>query len=145
MKIGEAAFRSGVSAKMIRYYEEIGLISTAVRIGNGSRSYQEQEVHRLRFVRRARDLGFSLEPIRELLRLWSDRGASHDVKQIALVHAEALNADIEKLTALRDSILYLAARCHGDDRPECPIIENLSGSHPLGGVTRMENRTGKSH
>jgi len=128
MKIGEAAFRSGVSAKMIRYYEDISLISSALRAGNGYRNYEEQDVHRLRFVRRARDLGFSVERIRDLLRLWSDRGASHDVKKIALVHAEALNADIEKLTALRDSILHLAARCHGDNRPECPIIEDLSGS-----------------
>ncbi len=128
MNIGEAAERSGVSAKMIRYYEEIGLIAPAARGENGYRNYREADVHRLRFVRRARELGFSVERIRDLLKLWSDRRrASHDVKKIALVHATALNADIEKLTALRDSILHLAARCHGDERPECPIIEDLSG------------------
>lgn len=128
MNIGEAASRSGVTAKMIRYYEEIGLIKAARRGENGYRNYLEQDVHRLRFVRRARELGFSIARIRDLLRLWSDRRrASHDVKKIALVHAGALNADIEKLTALRDSILHLAKRCHGDQRPECPIIEDLSG------------------
>lgn len=145
MKIGEAAIRSGVSAKMIRYYEEIGLISSAIRAGNGYRNYEEQDVHRLRFVRRARDLGFSVERIRELLRLWSDRGASHDVKQIALVHVEALNTDIQKLTALRDSVLDLAARCHGDDRPECPIIEDLSGTRPPSGVARRKNGKRRLH
>jgi len=128
MNIGEAAERTGVSAKMIRYYEEIGLIAVARRGENGYRNYQEQDIHRLRFVRRARELGFSVVRIRDLLRLWSDRRrASHDVKKIALVHAGALNADIEKLTALRDAILHLAKLCHGDQRPECPIIEDLSG------------------
>lgn len=128
MNIGEAADGSGVSAKMIRYYEAIGLIAGAARAENGYRNYHEGDVHQLRFVRRARDLGFSAERIRDLLRLWSDRGrASHDVKKIAVTHAEALNADIEKLTALRNSILHLAELCHGDDRPGCPIIDGLSG------------------
>lgn len=127
MNIGEAAEHSGVKAKMIRYYEEIGLIGAAARSDNGYRNYLASDVNKLRFVRRARELGFAVERIRELLKLWSDRTrASHDVKKIALVHAEALNADIEKLTALRDSILHLASLCHGDDRPECPIIEDLS-------------------
>lgn len=127
MNIGEAAEHSGVKAKMIRYYEEIGLIGVAARSDNGYRNYLASDVNKLRFVRRARELGFAVERIRELLKLWSDRTrASHDVKKIALVHAEALNADIEKLTALRDSILHLASLCHGDDRPECPIIEDLS-------------------
>ncbi len=128
MNIGEAAERSGVSAKMIRYYEEIGLIASAARAENGYRNYQDQDIHRLRFVRRARELDFPVERIRELLRPWSDRArASPDVKAIALLHAEALNADIEKLTGLRDSILHLANRCHGDHGPDCPIIEDLSG------------------
>ena len=128
MNIGEAADGSGVSAKMIRYYEEIGLIAAALRSENGYRNYDEQDVHRLRFVRRARELGFPVKRIGNLLKLWSDGArASHDVKEIALVHAEALNADIKKLTALRDSILHLAELCHGDDRPGCPIIDELSG------------------
>jgi len=127
MNIGEAAESSGVSAKMMRYYEEIGLIGRAGRAENGYRNYNETDVHKLRFVRRARELGFSIERIRDLLTLWSDRRrASRDVKKIALMHAQALNADIGKLTALRDTVLHLADRCHGDDRPRCPIIEDLS-------------------
>lgn len=127
MNIGEAAERSGVSAKMIRYYEEIGLTAPAGRDENGYRNYNETDVHKFRFVRRARELGFSIGRIRDLLTLWSNRRrASRDVKKIALLHAQALNADIEKLTALRDTVLHLADRCHGDDRPRCPIIEDLS-------------------
>ncbi|MBC8038520.1 MAG: Cu(I)-responsive transcriptional regulator [Rhizobiales bacterium] len=136
MNIGEAAKLSGVSAKMIRYYEEIGLIVAAARAENSYRSYDETDVHKLRFVRRARELGFPVQRIRDLLKLWSNRRrASHDVKKIALVHAEALNADIEKLTGLRDAVLHLADRCHGDGRPECPIIEDLSGDR--GGRSRV--------
>jgi Cu(I)-responsive transcriptional regulator len=129
MNIGEAAGLSGVRAKMIRYYEGIGLIAAAARTENGYRNYDDHDVHRLRFVRRARELGFSVKRIKDLLRLWSDRDrASQDVKKIALIHAEALDADIQKLTALRDSVRQLAARCQGDNRPECPIIEDLSAN-----------------
>lgn len=130
MNIGTAAEKSGVNAKMIRYYEEIDLISRPARSDSGYRRYGESAVHTLRFIRRARDLGFSIERIRELLKLWQDRTrTSHEVKDIALAHVAALDADIEKLTAMRDIIRSLAHRCHGDDHPECPIIEDLSGNH----------------
>ncbi len=93
---------------MMRYYEEIGLIGPAQRAENGYRNYNETDVHKLRFVRRARELGFSIERIRDLLTLWSNRRrASREVKTIALMHAQALNDDIEKLTALRDTVLHL--------------------------------------
>jgi MerR family transcriptional regulator, copper efflux regulator len=127
MNIGAAAGQSGVNAKMIRYYEEIGLIGRSSRSEAGYRIYDEPDVHRLRFIRRARDLGFSVERIRDLLKLWSDRRRpSRDVKKIALAHVAALNADIEKLTAMRDAVEALARHCHGDERPDCPIIDELS-------------------
>jgi MerR family transcriptional regulator, copper efflux regulator len=127
MNIGTAAGQSGVNAKMIRYYEEIGLIGRSSRSEAGYRIYDEPDVHRLRFIRRARDLGFSVERIRELLRLWSDRRRpSREVKAVALAHVAALNADIEKLTAMRDAVEALARQCHGDARPDCPIIDELS-------------------
>jgi MerR family transcriptional regulator, copper efflux regulator len=127
MNIGATAERSGVNAKMIRYYEEIGLISKPSRTGSGYRSYDESDVHALRFIRHARDMGFPIERIRDLLRLWSDRSrASHEVKQIALAHAAALDADIKRLTEMRDLVKSLASQCHGDKRPNCPIIENLA-------------------
>jgi MerR family transcriptional regulator, copper efflux regulator len=127
MNIGAAAEQSGVSAKMIRYYEEIGLISKPSRTDSGYRSYGESDVHALRFIRRARDLGFPVERIRELLRLWFDRTrASHEVKDIALAHVAALDADIKRLTEMRDLVKSLARRCHGDGRPDCPIIEDLA-------------------
>lgn len=128
MNIGEAAEQSGVSAKMIRYYEETGLVRKPERSSGGYRQYGETDVHTLRFVRRARDLGFPIERIRELLKLWSDRSrSSHDVKKIALAHVAALEADIAKLTGLRDVLCHLAGRCHGDERPHCPILDDLVG------------------
>jgi MerR family transcriptional regulator, copper efflux regulator len=128
MNIGEAADGSGVSAKMIRYYEETGLISRAARSASGYRNYDHTDVHTLRFIRRARDLGFSIERIRELLKLWQDRSrASEDVKKIALDHVAALDADIAKLTSLRNAVSHLAGKCHGDDHPDCPILDGLSG------------------
>lgn len=133
MNIGTAAQETGVTAKMIRYYEEIGLIGKASRTGSGYRTYSEKDIHALRFIRRARDLGFPVERIRELLRLWSDRSrASHEVKDIALAHVAALDADIARLTAMRDLVKSLARQCHGDNHPECPIIEDLSGTHAVG-------------
>jgi MerR family transcriptional regulator, copper efflux regulator len=127
MNIGVAAGQSGVNAKMIRYYEDIGLIGRSSRTEAGYRIYDEPDVHRLRFIRRARDLGFSVERIRDLLKLWSDRRRpSHDVKKIALAHVAALNADIEKLTTMRDAVEALSKQCHGDARPDCPIIDELS-------------------
>ena len=126
MKIGQAARASGVSAKMIRYYEQSGLIPEAARRDSGYRDYDESDVHRLRLIRRARDLGFTVEQIGELLALWSDRQRhSADVKALALGHVERMKvkrADDEMITTLET----LADDCHGDDRPECPIIDGLA-------------------
>jgi len=128
MNIGEASARSGVSAKMIRYYEQVGLLPEPERRQSGYRAYDEADIHRLRFVRRARDFGFPVERIRELLRLWSDRKRpSSEVKRIAETHVAELDARIAQLTALRDSMKDLARRCHGDARPDCPILADLEG------------------
>ena len=127
MQIGEAAAQSGVSAKMIRYYEEIGLIPPSARQPQGYRKYDERDVNRLRFVARARDLGFSIKEIAELLRLYSDRRrSSADVKRIALRHVAELETKIQAMRQLKRTIQQLADRCHGDERPECPILEDLA-------------------
>ncbi|MCX7645897.1 MAG: Cu(I)-responsive transcriptional regulator [Rhodobacteraceae bacterium] len=128
MTIGEAARASGVSAKMIRYYEEIGLIPAAGRTGAGYRVYGPREVHLLRFIRRARDLGFSVEAIRDLLGLWQDRERhSADVKRLALAHVAELRGRIRAMEEMAGTLETLAASCHGDDRPDCPILDDLSG------------------
>jgi len=127
MNIGEAAARSGVSAKMIRHYESIGLIAAELR-ANGYRSYGPQDVAVLRFIRHARDLAFPLEDIRKLLGLWRDRSrASAEVKRMALAHVAALEAKAVALNAVADSLRHLASHCHGDDRPDCPILDELEG------------------
>ena len=126
MNIGDAARETGVPAKMIRYYESIGLIPASHRAENGYRTYDGDALHRLRFVRRARDFGFSMTQIKALLRLWSDRSRpSREVKKIALGHVAALDAKIAKLTGLRDALTHLAHRCKGDRRPDCPILTDL--------------------
>ncbi|SEI41424.1 Cu(I)-responsive transcriptional regulator [Achromobacter sp. NFACC18-2] len=126
MNIGQAARQSGISAKMIRYYESIGLIGPAVRTDSGYRVYSDQDLHTLRFVRRARDLGFSVEQMNELLALWKDRSrASADVKRIALEHVRELERKAEALRDMAATLKHLAQHCHGDDRPDCPILENL--------------------
>jgi MerR family gold-responsive transcriptional activator of gol and ges genes len=131
MNIGQAAKASGVSAKMIRYYEEIGLIPAAERTGAGYRVYSARDVHLLRFVRRARDLGFPVEAIRELLSLWQDRSRhSADVKRLALAQAEDLRGRMRAMEEMAGTLETLAACCHGDDRPDCPILDNLSGKAP---------------
>lgn len=128
MNIGTVAESSGVSAKMIRYYEETGLIPQTRRSDSGYRKYLDTDVHTLRFIRRARDLGFPIERIKELLRLWQDRTrTSREVKAIALNHVAALDVDIAKLTSLRNAVGHLAGLCHGDEHPECPILDGLSG------------------
>ncbi len=129
MNIGEASARSGVSAKMIRYYESIGLIAPAARTASQYRVYVEDEVHTLRFIRRARDLGFSLEETRELLALWHDRSrASADVKKLATAHIRDLEAKAAELQAMAETLRHLAAHCHGDHRPDCPILADFAAA-----------------
>jgi Cu(I)-responsive transcriptional regulator len=126
MTIGEVAARSGVPPKTIRYYEDIRLIARADRRENRYRSYDENDVQTLRFIQRARGLGFSLKQVGELLALYRDRRrASRDVKRMALAHVAELDRKIAELTAVRNTIAELARRCHGDQRPECPILEEL--------------------
>ncbi len=125
MNIGTAAKLSGVTAKMIRHYETLELIN-ARRLSNGYRDYGESDVARLRFIRHARALAFPLEDVRKLLALWADRGrASADVRAIALSHVEALEAKAEAMQAMARSLRHLAAHCCGDERPECPILDEL--------------------
>lgn len=126
MRIGEAASRSGVPPKTIRFYEDIGIIAPATRLDNRYRAYDENDIQTLRFVHRARALGFSLKEVGELLALYRDRRrASRDVKHLALAHVAELDRKIAELTAIRDTIADLAERCHGDHRPECPILDEL--------------------
>ncbi|RWC00300.1 MAG: Cu(I)-responsive transcriptional regulator [Mesorhizobium sp.] len=132
MNIGDVSQESGVSSKMIRYYEQIGLIPPAHRTESGYRVYRDSDVHTLRFIRRARDLGFSVNQLAELLALWSDHGrASADVKRIAREHIAELERKIQELQAMKDALKYLAEHCHGDHRPECPILEDLAGAIEL--------------
>jgi Cu(I)-responsive transcriptional regulator len=127
MNIGEAAQASGVSAKMIRHYESIGLVDAPPRTEGGYRRYDERAVHTLRFVRRARNLGFSLDEIRDLLSLWHDRGrASADVKALTLRHVADLEQRIAELANMRDTLRDLAQACSGDDRPDCPILADMA-------------------
>ncbi|SAK95320.1 MerR family transcriptional regulator [Caballeronia pedi] len=127
MNIGEAARASGVTAKMIRYYESVGLLNPVGRTSAGYRVYGHQEVHALRFVRQARRLGFLVEDIRKLLALWQDRSrASAEVKSIALEHVAELDRRIAELTEMRDTLSHLANHCHGDARPDCPILDKLA-------------------
>lgn len=126
MNIGKASAASGVSAKMIRHYEAIGLIAPGLRTEAGYRVYGDKDLHELRFIRRARDMGFSLEQIRALLSLWQDRGrASADVKRLAQSHIAELDGRIRELTEMRNMLMQLADACHGDERPDCPIIAGL--------------------
>lgn len=131
MNIGEVAERTGVPPKTIRYYEEIELIPSPARGANGYRSYTEEAVHTLRFVASARNLGFTVEQCRALLALYRDKGrASADVKRVANEHIAAIDRKIEELGAMRKVLATLAQRCHGDDRPDCPIIDELSQQAP---------------
>jgi MerR family copper efflux transcriptional regulator len=127
MNIGQAAQASSVSAKMIRYYESIGLIPAAGRSDSGYRQYGEREIQTLRFIRRSRELGFSIERIRALLGLWQDRERmSADVKALARQYIAELDRDIDKLQSIRDQLRQLADCCHGDQRPDCPILDELA-------------------
>ncbi len=127
LNIGDAANASGLSAKMIRHYEEIGLIPRARRTDAGYRTYTGNEVHELRFIRQARNLGFSTKQIAQLLKLWRDRRRpSGKVKQLTLEHIRELDEKIREMQAMKATLEHLAQHCHGDDRPDCPILEELA-------------------
>lgn len=126
MNIGQAAKRSGLSAKMIRYYEATGLLQPAQRSDSGYRHYQDKDLHTLAFIKRSRDLGFSLEEVGKLLTLWQDRQrASADVKALAQRHVDDLQRKIEEMASLRDTLSELIEHCQGDQRPDCPILKSL--------------------
>ncbi len=128
MNIGKASRASGVSQRMIRHYEKIALIPPPARRDSGYRDYSDEDVHRLRFAANARDLGFPIEEIRELLALWSDQSrASSDVKALAIARADELGRKAERLAAMRKTLLELASNCQGGERPDCPIIEEIAG------------------
>ena len=130
MKIGQAAARSGLPAKTLRYYDAIGLIRPSERSETGYRLYNDQDVHLLRFVQRARSLGFTVDECRDLLDLYRDRErASADVKALAQARIADIGRRLGQLRAMRESLEQLAARCHGEDRPECPILDDLAGVH----------------
>ncbi len=132
MNIGEAARASGVSAKMLRYYESIGLIAHATRTQAGWRTYTEREVAVLRFIRHARDFGMTMERVRLLIGLWQDRNRpSREVKEIALQQVRELEARITELSAMKNALLELSMTCHGDNRADCPILDDLAAGSPL--------------
>ena len=127
MNIGEAAKASGVSAKMIRHYESVGLFPEAHRTDSGYRQYSDKEVSTLRFIRQSRDLGFSIEQIRELLGLWQNRRRpSRQVKALAQAHIQELDQKLQELQTMKATLEHLVHCCNGDDRPDCPIIEGLA-------------------
>lgn len=128
MNIGEASQASGVSAKMIRYYEQIGLITPPARTGNNYRTYGDEDVHNLRFIKRSRTLGFSLEETETLLKLWQDKTReSSAVKDIALSHIADLERKIADMKSMVKTLSHLAHCCGGDNRPDCPILDDLAG------------------
>lgn len=127
MNIGEVSRRTGVSAKTIRYYEEIDLVPSPARGGNGYRQYTDKNINVLEFVSHARSLGFTVEECRNLLALYEDRErASGDVRAIAQTHIDHIDAKLKELAAMRATLSTLVAKCHGDDRPDCPILEELA-------------------
>jgi Cu(I)-responsive transcriptional regulator len=132
MNIGEAAKASGVSAKMIRHYESVGLFPEAARTESGYRQYTAKEVSTLRFIRQSRDLGFSIEQIRELLGLWQNRKRpSRQVRALAQAHIQELEEKLNELQSMKATLEHLVHCCHGDDRPDCPIIESLAQDSPV--------------
>ncbi len=127
MNIGEVARRAGLNSRTIRFYESIGLVGAPERASSGYRDYGEKDVHRLRFVASARALGFAVEEIRQLLALYDDRDrSSADVKNVVLHHVAEIDRKLKELAAMRRTLLHLAERCHGDQRPDCPILDELS-------------------
>ncbi len=131
MNIGEAARQSGVSAKMVRHYESLGLLPQVQRSESGYRQYSEAEVHTLRFIKRGRDLGFSMAEIAELVSLWNNRRrASASVRRIAQKHADDLTRRIAEMQAMQQTLTHLVHGCQGNERPECPILDDLAGQAP---------------
>ena len=129
--IGVAAERAGVSARMVRHYESLGLLPEVARTDSGYRQYSEADVHTLRFIRRSRDLGFSMEEIATLLGLWKDKDrASAQVKKVAQAHIANLSERIAAMQAIQRSLQSLVHCCHGDDRPDCPILDDLASDLP---------------
>ena len=127
--IGQAAERAGVSTRMVRHYEGLGLLAGVARTDSGYRQYTEADVHSLRFIRRARDLGFSMDEIAQLLGLWQDKArASSQVKQIAQKHIDNLAERIAAMQAMQRSLQTLVGCCHGDERPDCPILDDLAAN-----------------
>lgn len=144
MNISDTAERSGVSAKMIRYYESVGLLQSAARRPNGYRDYGESDVAMLRFVRRTRDLGFSLEEVGTLLALWRDRGrTSRDVRRLAAKHLEDLELRMKEMRAVARTLKQLVETCHGDDRPECPIIADFEAAPANRGKAKNGRQTAR--
>ena len=132
VNIGTAAELSGISAKMVRHYESLGLLPHVARSDSGYRQYSEAEVHTLRFIKRARDLGFAMAEIAELVALWQNRRrASASVKRIAQKHVDDLHARIEAMQAMQRTLRELLHHCHGDERPDCPILEDLASDHAM--------------
>jgi MerR family transcriptional regulator, copper efflux regulator len=147
VKIGEAAHRSGISAKMIRYYESIGLIPKAGRTAAGYRDYSGDDVRALQFLKRARYFGFSATQMTELQALWCDRNrASADVKRLVFAHVEALETKIAELRGIQQALRHVAAQCRGDERPDCPILEELArGEIPQCSKTKGQHATRAKH
>ncbi len=141
MNIGDIAKATGISAKMIRYYEETGLIRPATRALSGYRVYSDNDLQTLRFDRRARDLGFTVKQIDDLLTLWRDRTrASANVKEIAMGHVAALAKKMQELKEMSDTLLHLASHCHGDDRPDCPILTTLGSTEAVAPLPKTHDR-----
>ena len=142
MNIGDVAKATGISAKMIRYYEDTGLIRAPLRTYSGYRVYSENDIQTLRFVRRARDLGFTVKQIDDLLALWRNRErASADVKQIALGHAAVLEKKMQELKEMMQTLRHLASNCHGDNMPECPILTSLGNTEREEPLPQRGNRS----
>jgi len=128
MNIGTAAKQSGITAKTIRYYESVGLLPEPIRAANGYRHYREKDLQTLRFIHRARKLGFTIKDIRDLLGLWHDKErASADVREVAKRHVAEIEQRLEEMESVRQTLMHLIHECHGDGRPDCPILEDLAG------------------
>lgn len=141
MNIGQASKASGVTAKMIRYYDEIGLVQPASRTDSNYREYDQRQINELRFIKRGRNLGFSMEEITRLLSLWRDRGRpSREVKAIADRHLADLDARIAEMQGMADTLRYLSACCAGDNRPDCPILTDLTEGKEPSAVVRAPHR-----